>query len=103
MKDFASKDWLREEPIGMQLLTLAFRMAVVFLILALFASIISLNEARAAGKSYRVLLENSAQPATPDECQRARPGLGRPYFTVSHQQRTNEPWHHRTCYFRVRA
>ena len=48
-----------------------------------------------------VLLEISMVPATLDECQKARPDLGRPDRVTSKQQRTNEPWYHRTRYWRV--
>lgn len=48
-----------------------------------------------------VLLETSMLPATFDECAKARPDLGRPDRVTSKQQRSNEPWHHRTCYWRT--
>lgn len=47
--------------------------------------------------SHLMLLENSSQPAWGDECERAF-GV-RPDFTVSRQDRTGEPHHHRTCGF----
>jgi hypothetical protein len=51
----------------------------------------------AARVSGLMLLENSMLPASLEECERARPGAGRPARVMSKQQRTNEPWHHRTC------
>ena len=45
-------------------------------------------------------LENSSRPATPRECAKARPGLGRPDWVVSHQHRSGEPWMRRTCAWR---
>ena len=43
------------------------------------------------------LLPNSMQPATMDECAAATGK--RPRWTISKQQRSNEPWHHRTCVY----
>lgn len=97
--------WLREESIGARLIDLLLRAAFVFLLVAVFAAIIGINEARAArqygGPVYRWLLPNSMQAATLDECQKARPDLGRPHATSSQQSRSGEPWHHRFCWFRV--
>lgn len=53
------------------------------------------------GQRVMALLENSARPADADECERARPDLGRPYFTASKRDRAAEPYHHRTCYWRT--
>lgn len=47
----------------------------------------------------RVLLETSMQPATLNECQRARPQRLRPDGAISLQSRSNKPWHHRTCFW----
>lgn len=47
-----------------------------------------------------ILLENSAKPASLDECQRAAPERPRPDWSVSRQQRTGDPWHHRMCGWR---
>ena len=45
---------------------------------------------------YRLtMLDISMQAATPSECERAT-GI-RPAMTISRQDRTNEPFHHRTC------
>ena len=46
-----------------------------------------------------VLLEPSMVAATLDECQRARPDLGRPTRVISKQARSNEPWFARTCVY----
>lgn len=42
-------------------------------------------------------LHNAMQPADLSECQRAAPERGRPDWTISRQQRSNEPWFRRTC------
>ena len=47
-----------------------------------------------------VLLLPSSNPATFEECMRARPDLGRPVRVTSKQNGTNTPWHHRTCAFK---
>lgn len=44
-----------------------------------------------------LLLPNSSEPLTMDECQRAAPHRGRPQHVVSFQNGTGTPWHHRTC------
>lgn len=67
----------------------------VFLIVC-YAVVGTIDHA-AAEVSHLLMLENSMLPATFDECERASPDRGRPRRATSRQQRTNEPWHHRTC------
>ena len=53
----------------------------------------------AARVSELILLENSSQPASLGEAQRARPELGRPWGCISYQHWSDAPWHHRTCWW----
>ena len=101
-QDYADKSWLRTErvPFVVRALDLAFRMGIVLLIVLVFAWIIGANEARAQGL-FAVLLENSMDAATLDECQRAYPKRPRPSGVVSRQNGTGTPWHHRTCLYRT--
>ena len=94
MDDFASKDWLRPTPTMFhRLLRVLVDMLWLAAFLFLLAWAISMNEARAAGTLH--MLENSMRPADGDECERATGK--RPVYTISKQDRTNEPYHHRTC------
>lgn len=52
---------------------------------------------------WAVQLENSTQPAGMDECRRASPDRGRPIFTLSKLDRSNEPYHHRTYLYSAEA
>ena len=94
MRDYSPKDWLRPTPsMFRRLLQLIGDMLMLAAFLFLLAWAISMNEARAAGTLH--LLPNSMRPADGDECERV---LGiRPAYTISKQDRTNEPYHHRTC------
>ena len=66
------------------------------LLLALF---LALPAAASPKETKLVLLETSMEPLTLDECQRARPDLGRPHRVISKQARSNEPWFARTCVY----
>lgn len=96
-KDDADKTWLRttREPFIVRALGFLFRMLAVLLIVLVLALLVAQNEARA----HAVLFEPSGQPIGFEEAQRTHPHLGRPSNCVSLQQRTNEPWHHRTCWY----
>lgn len=96
-KDAADKSWLRtaREPFIVRALAFMYRMLILLLIATALALVVAHNEARAEG----VLFEPSAWPIGYDEALRTRPDLGRPLNCVSLQQRTGEPWHHRTCWY----
>lgn len=53
-----------------------------------------------ADRYHAEMLENSMRPASPEECQVAHPARGRPDLTISWQSRSNEPYHHRICYWK---
>ena len=72
----------------------AYRCGIVALFCAAFATLISLAE---AAPLTLHLLPNSMQPASMDECAAATGK--RPKWTISKQERSNEPWHHRTCVY----
>ena len=67
------------------------------LILIVLYLIVGTIDHVAARTTWFLLLENSSRPATLGECQRRHPSMGRPQATISYQQRSGEPWHHRTC------
>lgn len=69
----------------------------VGLFLILCYIIVGTIDHAAARASHLMLLENSALPVSGDECERAAPSRGRPDWTVSKQQRTGDPYHHRFC------
>lgn len=88
--DYAPKDWLRpKQPHPWSVIALLWLM-VLGLALIGFA-------AQAQGRTFLVLLEPSSFPATLDECQRARPDLGRPTGANSLQNGSGTPWHRRSC------
>jgi len=62
--------------------------------------LLTAHAAIATGRALvAVLLETSSRPASLAECERTLPG--KQYVaTISVQDRTGEPWHRRTCYFR---
>ena len=100
MKDYANKDWLR--PTAMMLRNLAAFLwdVMIVALLAFFAAwVITANEARAQGARL-YLLETSMRAADGDECERK---FGwRPDYTVSKNDRTGEPYHHRTCAYHAK-
>ena len=51
-------------------------------------------------EGFCLILENSSKPASLGECAAARPDLGKPLWTISKQNRSDEPWYQRTCYWR---
>ena len=96
MIDDADKSWLRPTPsMFRRLLRLLVDALWLSAFLFLLAWAISKNEARAATLH---MLEPSMSPANGDACERA---YGRrPDYTISRQERANEPWHHRTCAYK---
>lgn len=98
MRDYANKDWLRPTR-GMlrSLVAFLWDCLIVLAIVGVCAIIISRNEAHAGGIKL-LMLEPSMNPANGDECQVAT-GV-RPVYTISRQNRSNEPWHHRTCAYK---
>lgn len=104
MNDSADKRWLRQVSKMYRFRQLLIDMASVAVVVGLALFAINRNEARAGRNvcpkgAFCLLLPNSMLPASGDECFAARPDLGRPYFTASKRDRTNEPYHSRICYF----
>lgn len=104
MTDYADKSYLRRPSLVERAARFIVDMLIVAAVIVVLAVIINRNEAFGAKQicspgSICVLLDNSMLPASMDECQIARPDLGRPYFTASKRDRTNEPWFTRTCFF----
>ena len=77
-------------------INIVIEIAIGAAIILAIGAVISRNEARAA-HLFAVLLEPSMNPATMDECGR-RKGE-RPLYTVSFQNGSMTPWHHRTCWY----
>ena len=91
MTDYASKKWLRPTP--SMLRRLCRLLADTFLLAVfLFAFAWAISRAEAATLT---LLPNSMQSLTMSECEAATGQ--RPRHVISKQDRTGEPWHHRTC------
>ena len=68
------------------------------IILVVLYLIVGTIDYAAAKVSHLMLLEVSSFPASMEECERARPDLGRPAHVVSFQNAT-PVWHHRTCIY----
>jgi len=97
--DYSNKDWLRPAPFSVRALHFVLRVLVLAAAILAFSWIISRNEARAGDRQYAVLFENSLTPISFAEAQRTRRDLARPVSCISLQSRTNEPWHHRVCFY----
>lgn len=97
----ARRRWLREEPFSIRAIIfvqkLLLKMLLIALIWFVLATIFSMIDAHAWAGLYAILLEPSMQPASMQECDRARPGA---FVTISHQDRTGETWHHRMCVYK---
>ena len=94
--DFADKDWLRPKPPQPP----SWSVIVGLCIAALVLLVIGWACAYAAPATVLRLLEDSGNPATLGECQRAYPSLGRPTGCVSLQNGEQTPWHHRVCIYK---
>ena len=70
----------------------------ILVFLVLIYIIVGTMDYASAKVSALILLDPSMQPAYLAECQRAHPA-GTPVWSVSRQDRSNEPWHHRFCLY----
>lgn len=99
MTDYANKTWLRDDSFYTfygRMLRFAARCILLAVALFVIAWTLSQIDARATTVTI-IMLDSSSNPATLDECQRARPQLQRPQRVISLQNGTGTPWHHRVC------
>jgi hypothetical protein len=93
--DYESKGWLRRPRVRERLLDFARALTVLAMILFVLAAILQAIDAHAS--TFTILLAISREPATMDEGQQADPQHRRPVYCISHQERSDEFWHHRFC------